>query len=190
MKKLYLIDQRDSFVYNLAQLLREGCGADVSVLPEEALAESDILEGADGVVLSPGPGTVEEHPLSLHFLRRLAAMPDPLPVLGVCMGHQEIGTLYGMELYRLDHPQHGVASRITWRDRSYPPMTVGRYHSWALRETDESRSQIRILADTAEDGVVMAIRHRTLPLAGLQFHPESILTLQGGLLLSDWCRTL
>lgn len=190
MKKLYLIDQRDSFVYNLAQLLREGCGADVSVLPEEALAEPGVLDGADGVVLSPGPGTVEEHPLSLHFLRRLAAMPDPLPVLGVCMGHQEIGTLYGMELYRLDHPQHGVASRITWRDRSYPPMTVGRYHSWALRETDESRSQIRILADTAEDGVVMAIRHRTLPLAGLQFHPESILTLQGGLLLSDWCRTL
>lgn len=190
MKKLYLIDQRDSFVYNLAQLLREGCGADVRVLPEEALVESDALDGADGVVLSPGPGTVEEHPLSLGFLRRQAEMPDPLPVLGVCMGHQEIGTLYGMELYRLDHPRHGVASRITWRDRSYPPMTVGRYHSWALRETDESRSRIRILADTVEDGVVMAIRHRTLPLTGLQFHPESILTPQGGLLLRDWCRTL
>lgn len=190
MKKLYLIDQRDSFVYNLAQLLREGCGADVRVLPEEALAESGALDGADGVVLSPGPGIVEEHPLSLRFLRRQAEKPDPLPVLGVCMGHQEIGTLYGMELYRLDHPRHGVASRITWRDRSYPTMTVGRYHSWALLETDESRSRIRILADTVEDGVVMAICHRTLPLAGLQFHPESILTPQGGLLLSDWCRTL
>ena len=190
MKKLYLIDQRDSFVYNLAQLLREGCGAEVRVIPEEALAEPGVLDGADGVVLSPGPGVVEEHPLSLRFLRRQAEMPDPLPVLGVCMGHQEIGALCGMELYRLDHPRHGVASQVTWRNRSYPTMTVGRYHSWALRETDESRSQISILADTVEGGVVMAIRHRTLPLTGLQFHPESILTPQGGLLLSDWCRTL
>ena len=115
---------------------------------------------------------MEEHPLSLGFLRRQAEMPDPLPVLGVCMGHQEIGTLYGMELYRLDHPRHGVASRITWRDRSYPTMTVGRYHSWALRETDESRSRIRILADTVEDARLPLFLEAARSLYYLRMDPD------------------
>ena len=187
MKKLYLIDQRDSFVYNLAQILREECRAEVEVLSEEALSRSPLLEGADGVILSPGPGVVEEHPDVLHFLHR---RPAGLPVLGICMGHQEIGTLYAMELYRLDHPQHGVGSLIEWRDGTYPRMSVGRYHSWALRETEVSRSQIAVTAETVEDRVVMAIRHKELPLVGLQFHPESILTPDGAHLLSDWCRSL
>ena len=186
MKKLYLIDQRDSFVYNLAQILREECRAEVEVLPEEALSRPGLLEGADGVILSPGPG-VEEHPDVLHFLHR---RPAGLPVLGICMGHQQIATLYGMELYRLDHPRHGVGSLIEWRDGTTPPMCVGRYHSWALRETEASRPQIAVTAETVGDRVVMAIRHRELPLVGLQFHPESILTPDGARLLSDWCRSL
>ena len=120
----------------------------------------------------------------------LEAWAAGLPVLGICMGHQEIGTLYGMELYRLDHPQHGVGSLIEWRDGTYPPMCVGRYHSWALRETEVSRPQIAVTAETVEDRVVMAIRHRELPLVGLQFHPESILTPDGARLLGNWCRSL
>lgn len=181
MTKLYLIDQRDSFVYNLVQILREQCGAAVTVVAEEALADCSALEGADGVVLSPGPGVVAEHEAVLELLRRA---PD-LPFLGICMGLQEIGTLGGMELCRLDRPRHGVASPVVWTDGRQ--MEGARYHSWALRETPRSRDAIEVTARTADDGTVMAIRHRTLPREGWQFHPESILTPEGPALLRRWC---
>lgn len=177
---IYLIDQRDSFVYNLLQILREECGACVTLLPEAALPGADLPD-ADGIILSPGPGVVEEHPATLDLLRRESGVP----ILGICMGHQEIGTLYGMELYRLDHPQHGIRSRVEWTD-GREPMEVGRYHSWALRETVVSREAIEVTARTA-DGTVMALRHRHLPLEGWQFHPESILTPLGAHLLRHWC---
>jgi anthranilate synthase/aminodeoxychorismate synthase-like glutamine amidotransferase len=185
MKRIYLIDQRDSFVYNLVQLLRESCGAAVMVVPETRLGEEGCLRDASGLLLSPGPGVVEEHEATLALLRHLRTERSPLPVLGVCMGHQEMGVLCGMELYPLPHPQHGVESQVIWCDGSHGPMRVGRYHSWALRETEQSRSQVEVAA-TTEDGTVMAIRHRQLPWIGVQFHPESILTPDGAMLLRAW----
>lgn len=188
MKRIYLIDQRDSFVYNLVQLLRESCGAAVMVVPETRLAEQGSLEDASGLLLSPGPGVVEEHEATLALLRRLREERSSLPVLGVCMGHQEIGVICGMELYPLPHPQHGVESQVIWHDESHKPMRVGRYHSWALRQTPKSRSAVEVTA-TTDEGTVMAIRHRQLPWMGVQFHPESILTPDGAELLREWTKS-
>lgn len=185
-RRIALIDQRDSFVHNLEQLLREDCGADVTLLSEEALGETGLTECFDGLILSPGPGVVAEHRPTMDFLHRWRATEAPLPLLGVCMGHQELGSLFGMELYPLTHPQHGVRSEVRWRSAPLPPMQVGRYHSWALRETEASRAEVEVLGESTEDGVVMAIGHRHLPAVGLQFHPESVLTPDGALLLRRW----
>ncbi len=184
--RILLIDNYDSFTFNLVQGLR-ALGADVRVArndeitPEEAL----VLETTH-VVLSPGPGTparAGRMPALLElFLERV-------PILGVCLGHQAIGARFGGRIARAARPVHGKHSRI-YHDgrgvfRGLPnPFEAGRYHSLCVGE-EGLASELVISAWTAE-GEIMGLRHRTLPVEGVQFHPESILTPRGGRILANF----
>lgn len=179
-----LIDNYDSFTYNLAQYLGE-LGAEVVVRRNDAVSLEEIDElRPDRIVISPGPGRPEDAGVSVEAIR---AFGPRVPLLGVCLGHQAIGQAFGGEVVRAPVLMHGKTSQVEHDGRGVfaglrNPMTAGRYHSLCV-----SRSQwpdaLEIAAFTAEDGVVMGLRHREFPIHGVQFHPESVLTTDGRQLL-------
>jgi anthranilate synthase/aminodeoxychorismate synthase-like glutamine amidotransferase len=183
---LLLIDNYDSFTFNLYQYLAE-LGADVEVHRNDQISVEDCLAmRPDHIVISPGPCTPTEAGVSLAAI---AALAGELPVLGVCLGHQAIGQAFGGKVVRNARIVHGKASPIHHRGdgiyRGLPsPFPAGRYHSLVV----ERRSLPRALAVTAwtREGEIMGLRHRTLEVEGVQFHPESVLTEQGKALLSNW----
>jgi anthranilate synthase/aminodeoxychorismate synthase-like glutamine amidotransferase len=184
--RLLLIDNYDSFTFNLVQYLGE-LGAPVEVFRNDAIDVAGIRSRQpDGLVLSPGPCTPNEAGVTLEAIRALAG---ELPILGVCLGHQAIGQAFGGRVIRNFRIVHGKASPVRHRRRGIyaglpSPFLAGRYHSLVV----ERRSLPRDLAVTAwtDEGEIMGLRHRALDVEGVQFHPESILTDQGKALLANW----
>ena len=176
MKKIVIIDNYDSFTYNLAHLVRE-LGAEVTVLRNDRFQLSE-LEGFDKIILSPGPGIPSEAGLLLDVIRAYAGRK---PMLGVCLGHQAIGEVFGAKLENLSEVYHGVQSECTYEGRR---MLIGRYHSWVV-SNDGFPDCLEVTART-DDGQIMALRHRQYDIRGVQFHPESVLTPEGKALISEW----
>ncbi len=181
---LVMIDNYDSFTWNVYQALA-GLGAEVQVHRNDALTVDEVLAlGASGVVLSPGPGAPCDAGIQPELLRRL---PDALPLLGVCLGHQGLVERYGGELERDPAPTHGKSSLVhhdgdaLFADLSNP-FPAGRYHSLRAKR-DALPKELKRIAWTVE-GHVMAVRHVSLPRVGVQFHPESILTPNGERILA------
>jgi anthranilate synthase component 2 len=183
---LLLIDNYDSFTYNLAQYLGE-LGAEVRVERNDALTVDEVARIAPGrIVISPGPCTPNEAGISLELIGRLAGQ---IPILGVCLGHQAIGQAFGGKVVRAPRVMHGKTSPIehdaTGLFAGIPsPMQATRYHSLVV-EPSSLPASLRVTARTAE-GEIMALAHQSLPVWGVQFHPESILTVDGKKLLSNF----
>ena len=173
-----IIDNYDSFTYNLSHLIKE-LGATVTVLRNDRF-KLDELETCDRILLSPGPGIPEEAGLLMEVIRHYAGKK---PILGVCLGEQAIGEVFGGRLAHLNQVYHGVQSRISIVAddplfKGLPHETeVGRYHSWTV-DTEGLPECLEITALSPE-GHIMALRHKTYDVHGVQFHPESILTPQG-----------
>lgn len=185
--KIAIIDNYDSFVYNLSHLVKE-LGAEVSVLRNDQFRMEE-LEAFDKILLSPGPGVPEEAGLLLDVIRTYAGKK---PILGVCLGEQAIGEVYGAQLSNLDTVFHGIQSPVTVSVPDYlfeglpQRFPVGRYHSWVVNRKDLPDC-LEVTA-TSDEGYIMALRHRTFDVRGVQFHPESVLTPDGKQLISNWLR--
>ena len=185
--KIAIIDNYDSFVYNLSHLVKE-LGAEVSVKRNDRF-DLQELDAFDKILLSPGPGIPEEAGLMPQVIRTYAGKK---PILGICLGEQAIGEAFGGKLTNLDEVFHGVQSTISLTEPDYlfeglpQQIKVGRYHSWVVDRTGfPDCLQITALS---QEGYVMALRHRTLDLRGVQFHPESVLTPDGKQILANWLR--
>ena len=185
---ILVIDNYDSFTYNLVQYLGE-LGADLRVVRNDAVSVDDVVAmRPDRVVISPGPGTPDDAGISLDVIRRLGAST---PVLGVCLGHQSIGQAYGATVARARTQMHGKTSEIQHQNVGVfsglsNPFTATRYHSLVvLKETVPADLEITAWS---EDGEIMGLRHRQHPVQGVQFHPESILTLEGKQLLANFLK--
>ena len=180
-----IIDNYDSFTYNLSHLIKE-LGATVTVLRNDRF-KLDELETCDRILLSPGPGIPEEAGLLMEVIRHYAGKK---PILGVCLGEQAIGEVFGGRLAHLNQVYHGVQSRISIVAddplfKGLPHETeVGRYHSWTV-DTEGLPECLEITALSPE-GHIMALRHKTLNVRGVQFHPESVLTPLGKKMLDNW----
>ena len=186
---ILIIDNYDSFTYNLYQSLA-GQGAQVEVFRNDAIGVDEVVDRTPaGVVLSPGPGRPQSAGICLGLLEKL---PADIPLLGVCLGHQSLVERFGGELELDPVPVHGKASLVHHGGgcellADLPdPFPAGRYHS--LRAVRESLPDALELAAWTEDGLVMAVQHRERPWFGIQFHPESILTPQGDLILGRFLR--
>jgi len=188
--RVLLIDNYDSFTYNLVQELG-ALGADPVVFRNDAVDVDGIRDvGADGIVISPGPGRPEDGGVSMTVVAELAG---ELPILGVCLGHQCIGQVYGARIVPAPELMHGKTSAIfhtgvgVFTDMPNP-FEATRYHSLIV-DRDSLPDVLEVTAETL-DGVVMGLRHRELPVEGVQFHPESILTDAGPDLLSNFLGAL
>jgi anthranilate synthase/aminodeoxychorismate synthase-like glutamine amidotransferase len=182
---ILLIDNYDSFTWNLAQYFGE-LGAPPLVKRNDEITIDDIAAmRPDRIVISPGPGRPEDAGISVDVIRRFG--PDT-PLLGVCLGHQSIGVAFGGEVVRAPQLMHGKTSSVVHDGKGVfrgvsQPFTAGRYHS--LIVADPLPPQLEATAHT-EDGILMGVRHRTLPIHGVQFHPESVLTGEGRQLLKNF----
>jgi len=188
--RVVVIDNYDSFVYNLVQYLGE-LGAEPVVHRHDQVSLAELRELApDAVLVSPGPGRPEDAGVSNEAIRAFG--DDGVPVLGVCLGHQCIGQLYGGEVVRAPEVMHGKTSEIHHDAQGVfaglpDPLTATRYHSLVVsRETVPP--ELVVTAET-NDGLVMGLRHRELPVEGVQFHPESILTESGHALMKNFLAT-
>ena len=188
--RLLLVDNYDSFTFNLVQYLGE-LGASVEVHRNDQIDVEGIrARHPDGVVLSPGPCTPDQAGVTLPVIRELGG---ELPILGVCLGHQAIGQAYGGRVVRNARIVHGKASPVRHRGRGLftglpSPFAAGRYHSLVVERATLPR-ELSITAWT-DEGEIMGLRHRRLPVEGVQFHPESILTDGGKRLLANWLARL
>ena len=182
---ILVIDNYDSFTYNLVQILST-LDEDVRVVRNDALSVDEVLAARpDRLVVSPGPGRPEDAGISCELVRR----NETIPLLGVCLGHQALGAVFGGTISRAPVLMHGKTSEIAHDGKGLfegleNPFTATRYHSLVV-ERDSVPGSLRITA-TSSDGLVMGLAHRTLPLVGVQFHPESILTPQGERLLKNF----
>lgn len=184
--RILVIDNYDSFVFNLVQYLGQ-LGADCVVRRNDEIDVAEVGRlKVGGVLLSPGPGSPDRAGVCLDVI---AAYADRLPILGVCLGHQAIGAAFGATVARAPELLHGMTSLVRHRSTGVlaglpDPFTATRYHSLTvLPETVPDELEV---TGWTESGVVMAVRHRTLPVEGVQFHPESVLTEGGHLLLANW----
>ncbi len=190
--KILFLDNYDSFTFNLVHYLQE-IGAEVFVINQETISDLRNVEfKADALVVGPGPKTPQESGNLLAFMQ--ACMHQNLPILGVCLGHQALGELLGMKLQRAQFPMHGKASVLCHSDIDVfkglsNPMSVGRYHSLIITDSQQSPAEIQIFMRDEWDQI-MAFRHRNLPFWGIQFHPESVLTPEGKQLLRNWIQIL
>lgn len=182
--KIAIIDNYDSFTYNLSHLVKE-LGAEVTVFRNDQF-ELPQLEPFTKIILSPGPGIPSEAGLLLDVIRTYAGKK---PILGVCLGHQAIGEVFGAKLENLSDVVHGVATEGTQfgNDEIFfglpRQIAMGRYHSWVVSK-DGFPDCLEITAEC--DGQIMALRHKTMNIRGIQFHPESVLTPDGRKILQNW----
>ena len=183
--KIVIIDNYDSFTYNLSHLVKE-LGAEVDVLRNDQF-KLDDLKVYSKIILSPGPGIPSEAGLLLDVIKTYAGHK---PILGVCLGHQAIGEVFGGNLENLSDVFHGVATpcHIIDDDPLFSGLpkdiTVGRYHSWVVSKKGLPDC-IEVTAES-DEGQIMALRHKTLNVRGIQFHPESVLTPDGRKMLQNW----
>jgi para-aminobenzoate synthetase component 2 len=184
MTRILVIDNYDSFVFNLVQYLGQlGVDVDVRRNDEVTVAEARAY---DGILLSPGPGTPEDAGVCMEVVRELSGV---VPILGVCLGHQAIAAVYGGVVDRAPELLHGKTSLVEHHGEGVlaglpQPFTATRYHSLAVRP--DSVPDVLEVTGTTETGVIMAVRHRELDVEGVQFHPESVLTEGGHQLLANW----
>lgn len=182
---IVIIDNYDSFTYNLSHLVKD-LGAKVTVYRNDQFAMSQ-LERFEKIILSPGPGIPSEAGLLLDVIKTYAGKK---PILGVCLGHQAIGEVFGAHLTNLDHVFHGVATTGTQLGndpifKGLPKRIVmGRYHSWVI-DKNGLPEMLEITAES-DDGHIMGIKHRSYNIHGIQFHPESILTPDGRQIIENW----
>lgn len=189
-KRIAVIDNYDSFTYNLVQYL-EMLGAHCDVfLNDRVEAQFLLAQAPDGVLLSPGPGTPDDAGVTLSAIEHLAGK---IPLFGVCLGHQAIGQYFGGKIVRAERLMHGKTSPILHEGAGVfeglpSPLTATRYHS-LLIAPDTLPAELKITARTAE-GEIMGVKHRSLAVEGVQFHPESILTDRGVDLIQNWLKSL
>ena len=183
--KIVIIDNYDSFTYNLSHLVKE-LGAEVTVLRNDQFELAD-LEPYDKIILSPGPGIPSEAGLLLDVIKTYAGKK---PILGVCLGHQAIGEAFGGKLENLSDVFHGVATpcHITKEDVIFKGLptdiTIGRYHSWVV--SNEGLPDCLEVTAVSDEGQIMALRHKEFNIHGIQFHPESVLTPQGKTIIQNY----
>ena len=185
--KILVLDNYDSFTYNLVQYIQELVGHKVAVFRNDAISLDDV-EAYDKIVLSPGPGLPKDAGIMPELIKRYAATKE---ILGVCLGHQAIGEAFGGTLHNIEKVYHGVATPIEVVDgnalmfRGLPnEVEVGRYHSWIV-ERPNLPEALQITA-VDEHGAIMAMRHRKYNVRGVQFHPESVLTPMGKAMLRNF----
>lgn len=184
---VFVLDNYDSFTYNLVQYLGE-LGAKVVVKRNDEVTVADVVAlRPDRIVLSPGPGRPEDAGIMMELIRSVG---DRMPIFGVCLGHQAIGAAYGGTVVRAAAPMHGKTSMIEHDRRGVfaglnGPFEASRYHSLVVAEAGFP-ADLEISARTVDDGVIMGLRHRRLPVHGVQFHPESILTGEGRRILGNF----
>ncbi|PYR10665.1 MAG: anthranilate/aminodeoxychorismate synthase component II [Acidobacteria bacterium] len=184
---ILVIDNYDSFTYNLVQYLGE-LGADIKVMRNDAVTLEEVAAAKPSrIVISPGPGRPEQAGVTMQVIRELGRTT---PILGVCLGHQAIGAVFGGRVVRAGVPMHGKTSTIEHDGRGVfsginGPFVASRYHSLVVEGTTMPEA-LEVSARTREDGVVMGLRHRAWPVHGVQFHPESILTGEGRRILRNF----
>jgi len=184
--RILIIDNYDSFTFNLQHYLEAELDASVTVVRNDAMSLAEV-DAFDSLVLSPGPGLPEQAGITMSVIQ---AFKEKKRILGVCLGHQAIGQAFGASLENLQMVHHGVSSELHIAKDDYlfdgiPNQTpVGRYHSWVINKTSIPDCMEVIATD--EMGEIMAIRHKTLDIRGVQFHPESILSLHGKSLIRNW----
>jgi para-aminobenzoate synthetase component 2 len=183
-----VIDNYDSFVFTIVGYLQQ-LGAETTVVRNDAVT-ADAARDFDGVLVSPGPGTPEEAGVSIAMIEGCGRREQPM--LGVCLGHQALGVAYGATVGQAPELRHGKTSRVIHDGvgvlEGLPsPFTATRYHSLAI-DAGTVPDELRVTART-DSGVIMAVQHRTLPLYGVQFHPESVLTEGGHRMLANWLAT-
>jgi para-aminobenzoate synthetase component 2 len=186
--KILVVDNYDSFVFNIVQYLQQ-LGAEVVVKRNDEVNANSINE-FDGVLLSPGPGTPEDAGACIEIVN--AAIEKQKPLLGVCLGHQAIGAALGGKVSRAPELLHGKTSQVQHKNEGVfkdlkSPIRATRYHSLAI-ENPNFPNDLTITA-TTESGVIMGVKHKTAPIEGVQFHPESVLTEGGHRLLANWLQT-
>ena len=186
MSKILLFDNYDSFTYNLLHILKE-LGADVEVHRNDKISLEEVGR-FDKILLSPGPGIPEEAGILLPLIRRYAPTKS---ILGVCLGEQAIGEAFGATLINLTDVHHGVCSdiKVTAKEPLFaglePGFRAGRYHSWVVSR-ENFPDCLEITAEDMEEKQIMALRHRTYDVRGIQFHPESVLTPKGKAIIENW----
>ena len=186
--KILLIDNYDSFTFNLFDYFKQ-LGAQIIVKRNDEEAVEKCIDEVDALVISPGPGIPEDAGYTNQVLETYY---EQLPILGICLGHQAIGQFFGMKLIKASIPMHGITSKISRIDHKIfedipESFEVMRYHSLILENS--SNDHLRILGKTDDDEIMM-IEHKELPIIGMQFHPESILTPYGLKLLANWIRLI
>jgi len=186
MKKILLFDNYDSFTYNLLHVVKELGYTDVDVCRNDKISLEDV-DKYDKIILSPGPGIPEEAGILLPLIRKYAPTKS---ILGVCLGHQAIGEAFGAKLINLKDVFHGVATPVhivkddllfKWLNRT---IEVGRYHSWIVGK--ENFPDCLEITSEDEEGEIMSLRHKEYKVRGIQFHPESVLTPQGKIIIKNW----
>ncbi len=183
--KILVVNNFDSFVFNLVDYLKR-LGADCTVLNNDQVNISEI-ENYNGVLISPGPGTPEEAGASIEVVKKCAELNKPL--LGICLGHQAIGVAFGATVEHAPELLHGRTSQVTHDNRGVlnqiaSPLTATRYHSLIIKNSSIPK-ELEVTGKS-ESGIIMSIKHKTLPIEGLQFHPEAILTEHGYQILGNW----
>ena len=185
--KTVIIDNYDSFTYNLAHLVKE-LGAEVSVVRNDQFRLSE-LKPFDKIILSPGPGIPTEAGLLMDVIDAYASVK---PILGVCLGHQAIGEYFGGKLTNLSQVFHGIASTISITAPDYiykelpAQVQVGRYHSWVV--DNEGLPDCLEVTSVSEEGQIMSLRHKQYDVRGIQYHPESVLTPKGRKIIANWLK--
>jgi para-aminobenzoate synthetase component II len=183
--KILVIDNYDSFVFNLVQYLQQ-LGAECTVVRNDAISVEEA-SAYDGVLISPGPGTPERAGISVEMIKFCAE--KSIPLFGVCLGHQAIGVAFGATVSRAPELLHGKTSLVFHKQQGVlsdlpSPFTATRYHSLCVEK--ESVPEVLEITSATESGVIMSMQHKTLPIQGVQFHPESVLTEHGHLMLANW----
>ena len=183
--KILVIDNYDSFVYNLVYILKSFTNVNVTIAKNDKIYV-DAIKNYDKILLSPGPGIPKDAGIMPELIKKYASTKS---ILGVCLGHQAIGEAFGATLYNLPEPFHGIASAIYKTQNDYlfnninNDFIVGHYHSWIVKNNNSS--SIEILAKDANDNI-MALKHIDYDVRGVQFHPESILTPNGYQIIKNW----
>ncbi len=185
--KIAIIDNYDSFTYNLSHLVKE-LGAAVTVYRNDQF-EMPVLQQFDKIILSPGPGIPSEAGLLLNVIKEYAGKK---PILGVCLGHQAIGESFGAKLTNLSEVFHGVATpcHLTTRDYLFEGLPdtfeIGRYHSWVVDK--DNLPECLEVTGVSDEGFIMSLRHKEYDIRGIQYHPESVLTSSGRQILNNWLK--
>jgi anthranilate synthase component 2 len=191
---VFVLDNYDSFTYNLVQYMGE-LGAEVVVKRNDEVTPAEIVAmRPERILLSPGPCTPQEAGVLIPLIEHLASLPqqEQIPTLGVCLGHQAIGAAFGGKVIRAPQLMHGKTSVVEHDGQTIfkdlpQPMTCTRYHSLIVEETSVPE-ELEVSARVAGEDTIMALRHRTLPIEGVQFHPESVLTEHGKQLIANFLK--